>query len=194
MTRKRLRMARSINQAASVQEHVNASESMTSKMKKLLIIIAFCSAIIPGASALDTAKIDNITGLKGKRNEKEGVYRIGFSRSDVAVAVDGSTMPPFMGLGTWAAFIQGVHTEAMVMGDTVLFEDEVNPVMSAAFDSGLSVTALHNHFFFDHPKVYFMHIEGEGTVEQLAGAVRKIYDKTKEIRAANPQPLRFTRT
>jgi len=181
-------MARSINQAASVQEHVNASESMTSKMKKLLIIIAFCSAIIPGASALDTAKIDNITGLKGKRNEKEGVYRIGFSRSDVAVAVDGSTMPPFMGLGTWAAFIQGVHTEAMVMGDTVLFEDEVNPVMSAAFDSGLSVTALHNHFFFDHPKVYFMHIEGEGTVEQLAGAVRKIYDKTKEIRAANPQP------
>jgi Domain of Unknown Function (DUF1259) len=181
-------MARSINQAASVQEHVNASESMTSKMKKLLIIIAFCSAIIPGASALDTAKIDNITGLKGKLNEKEGVYRIGFSRSDVAVAVDGSTMPPFMGLGTWAAFIQGVHTEAMVMGDTVLFEDEVNPVMSAAFDSGLSVTALHNHFFFDHPKVYFMHIEGEGTVEQLAGAVRKIYDKTKEIRAANPQP------
>ena len=181
-------MARSINQAASVQEHVNASESMTSKMKKLLIIIAFCSAIIPGASALDTAKIDNITGLKGKLNEKEGVYRIGFSRSDEAVAVDGSTMPPFMGLGTWAAFIQGVHTEAMVMGDTVLFEDEVNPVMSAAFDSGLSVTALHNHFFFDHPKVYFMHIEGEGTVEQLAGAVRKIYDKTKEIRAANPQP------
>src|SRR4029077_13421163 len=72
MTRKRLRMARSINQAASIQEHVNASEPMTSKMKKLLIIIAFCSAIIPGASALDTAKIDNITGLKGKRNEKEG--------------------------------------------------------------------------------------------------------------------------
>ena len=78
-----------------------------------------------------------------------------------------------MGLGTWAAFTKGAHTEAMVMGDTVLFEDEVNPAMSAAFDNGLSVTALHNHFFFDHPKVYFMHIEGEGTVEQLAGAVRK---------------------
>ena len=93
-----------------------------------------------------------------------------------------------MGLGTWAAFTQGVHTEAMVMGDTVLFEDEVNPAMSVAFDNGLSVTALHNHFFFDHPKVYFMHIEGEGTVEQLAGAVRKVYDKIKEIRAANPQP------
>jgi hypothetical protein len=60
--------------------------------------------------------------------------------------------------------------------------------MSTALENGLSVTALHNHFFFDHPKVYFMHIEGEGTIEQLAGAVRKVYDKIKEIRAANPQP------
>jgi len=157
-------------------------------MKKLLIVVALCGAIVRAASALDTAKIDNITGLKGKLNEKEGVYRISFPRSDVEVAVDGWTMPPFMGLGTWAAFTQGSHTEAVVMGDTVLFEDEVNPVMSVAFDSGLSVTALHNHFFFDHPKVYFMHIEGQGTVEQLAGAVRKVYDKIKEIRATSPQP------
>ena len=157
-------------------------------MKKLLIVVALCGAIIPAASALDTAKIDNITGLKGKLNEKEGVYRISFPRSDVEVAIDGWTMPPFMGLGTWAAFTQGSHTEAVVMGDTVLFEDEVNPVMSVAFDSGLSVTALHNHFFFDHPKVYFMHIEGQGTVEQLAGAMRKVYYKTKEIRGTSPQP------
>jgi hypothetical protein len=97
-------------------------------------------------------------------------------------------MPPFMGLGTWAAFTQGSNTEAMVMGDTVLFEDEVNPVMSVALENGLGVTALHNHFFFDHPKVYFMHIEGQGTTEQLAGAVRKVYDKIKEIRATTPQP------
>jgi len=93
-----------------------------------------------------------------------------------------------MGLGTWASFTKGAHSECMVMGDTVLFEDEVNSAMSAAFDSGLSVTALHNHFFFDHPKVYFMHIAGEGKVEQLTTAVRKVYDKIKEIRAANPQP------
>src|SRR4029077_8004907 len=78
--------------------------------------------------------------------------------------------------------------EAMVMGDTVLFEDEVNTAISCAFENGLSVTALHNHFFFDHPKVYFMHIEGQGTTEQLATAVRKLYDKIKEVRAANPQP------
>jgi hypothetical protein len=64
----------------------------------------------------------------------------------------------------------------------------VNPVMSVALDNGLSVTALHNHFFYDEPKVYFMHISGEGSVEQLAPAVRKVWDKVKEIRAANPQP------
>jgi len=96
-------------------------------------------------------------------------------------------MPPFMGLGTWAAFTQ-TPTGAMVMGDTVLFEDEVNAAMSTALENGLNVTALHNHFFFDHPKVYFMHIEGEGGVDKLAGAVRKVYDAAKQIRAGNSQP------
>jgi len=74
------------------------------------------------------------------------------------------------------------------MGDTVLFEDEVNPAMTAAFDNGLSVTALHNHFFFDKPKVFFMHIEGEGSINQLAEAVKEMYDAVKQVRAANPQP------
>src|SRR5213595_2087891 len=157
-------------------------------MKKLFILATiFAATSVSGLAALDTAKIDNLTGLKGKLNEKEGVYKITFPRSDVKVIVDGWTMPAFMGLGTWAAFTKGAHTEAMVMGDTVLFEDEVNAAMSAALDNGLSVTALHNHFFFDRPKVYFMHIEGEGGVDQLAGAVRKVYDKIKEVRAASPQ-------
>src|SRR6266513_3173502 len=160
----------------------------TLPMKKLFILATiFAATAVSSWGALDTAKIDELTGLKGKFNEKEGVYKVTFPRNDVKVTVTGWEMPPFMGLGTWAAF-QGTNDKAMMMGDTVLFEDEVNPVMSTAFDNGLSVTALHNHFFFDHPKVYFMHIEGEGTVEQLAGAVRKVYDKSKEIRAANPQP------
>ena len=138
-------------------------------------------------AALDTAKIDNLTGLKGKFNEKEGVYKVTFSRDDVKVVVDGWTMSPFMGLGTWAAFTE-TKNGAMVMGDTVLFEDEVSPAMSVALDNGLSVTALHNHFFFDEPKVYFMHIEGEGSVDKLAGAVRKIYDTIKTIRGPNAKP------
>jgi Domain of Unknown Function (DUF1259). len=157
-------------------------------MRIHLLIILFCFAsIAEGSTALDTAKIDQITGLKGKMNEKEGVYKVTFPRNDVKVVVDGWTMPPFMGLGTWAAFTP-TKDGAMVMGDTVLFEDEVNAAMSAALENGLNVTALHNHFFFDHPKLYFMHIEGEGGVDQLAGAVRKVYDKIKEVRAASPQP------
>src|SRR4029434_1040240 len=139
------------------------------------------------AADLDTARIDQVTGLKGKFNEKEGVYKVTFPRSDVKMVVDGWTMPPFMGLGTWAACAP-TREGAMVMGDTVLFEDEVNAAMSAALDNGLNVTALHNHFFFDHPKVYFMHIEGEGPIEKLAGAVKKVYDAAKQVRAANPNP------
>src|SRR5437773_4120285 len=157
-------------------------------MKKLFILAAiFAATSVSAPAALDTAKIDNLTGLKGKMNEKEGVYKVIFPRNDVKVVVDGWSMPPFMGLGTWAAFKE-TKAGAMVMGDTVLFEDEVNAVMSAALDNGLSVTALHNHFFFDQPKVFFMHIEGEGSVEKLAGAVRKVYGAAKQIRAANPNP------
>src|SRR6266496_788019 len=157
-------------------------------MKKLFILAAiFAATSVSAPAALDTAKIDNLTGLKGKLNEKEGVYKVTFPRDDVKVVVDGWTMPPFMGLGTWAAFTE-TKNGAMVMGDTVLFEDEVNEAMSAALDNGLNVTALHNHFFFDQPKVFFMHIEGEGSVDKLAGAVKKMYDTTKAIRGPNAKP------
>src|SRR5438093_770964 len=149
------------------------------------ILLGIVSSTV--AAELDTARVDQITGLKGKMNEKEHVYKVTFPRDDVKVVVDGWTMLPFMGLGTWAAFTSR-KDGAMVMGDTVLFEDEVNAAMTAALDNGLNVTALHNHFFFDHPKVYFMHIEGEGSVDKLAAAVRKVYDSTKQIRAVSPQP------
>src|SRR5215472_6939837 len=160
----------------------------TSMKIYLVIILIFCVAMTAArALPLNTGKIDQLTGLKGKLNEKEGVYKVTFPRNDVKVIVDGWAMPPFMGLGTWAAFTAAPNG-AMVMGDTVLFEDEVNAAMSAALDNGLNVTALHNHFFFDQPKVFFMHIEGEGPADKLAAAVRKVYDSVKQIRAANPQP------
>src|SRR3989441_7363996 len=172
-----------------VLERSIALELTASPMKKLFILAAIFAATGASAlAALDTAKIDELTGLKGKMNEKEGVYKVTFPRDDLKIVVDGWTMPPFMGLGTWAAFTKGTQTEAMVMGDTVLFEDEVNSAMSAALDNGLNVTALHNHFFFDQPKVFFMHIEGEGSIDQLAGAVKKMYDTVKAIRGPNAKP------
>lgn len=158
------------------------------KMKKLILICAIgCANVGVAFATLDTAKIDQLTGLKGKLNEKENVYKVSWPRTDVKVAVDGWAMPAFMGLGTWAAFTEA-KGGAMVMGDTVLFEDEVVTAMTTALDNGLKATALHNHFFFDHPKVFFMHIEGDGSVDQLAGAVKKMYDAIRQVRAASAQP------
>ena len=145
-------------------------------------------AISAETASLDTAQIEQLTGLKGSLNKEEGVFKVTVPRSDVPISVDGWRMPPFMGLTSWAAFTQGKKAEAMVMGDLVLMQDEVNPVMSAALDAGLSVTALHNHFFYDEPKVYFMHIGGEGTTEKLAAGVKAALDKVKEIRAAASEP------
>jgi len=137
---------------------------------------------------LNTGRIDELTGLKGKLNEHEGVYKVSLPRTDLKVSVDGWEMHPFMGLTSWAAFMPGRKGEAMVMGDLVLMQHEVNPVMSAALDNGLQVTALHNHFFFDEPKVYFLHIGGEGDAEMLARGVRAALDTVRKIRDAAPQP------
>ena len=148
----------------------------------------FSTTLLAAGEKLDAARIDELTGLKGKMNEKEGVYKVTFPRNDVKVSVAGWEMPPFMGLGTWAAF-QGTNDKAMMMGDTVLFEDEVNDALSAALDNGLEVTALHNHFFFDEPKVYFMHIGGHGEPEKLAAAVKGVWDAIKNVRMAEAYGL-----
>ena len=159
-------------------------------MKSLIGSLCLFSLLAASAQAetLDTIKIEQIIGLKGALNTNEGVFKVTSPRNDMKVSVEGWTMPPFMGLASWAAFTEQKTDDVMVMGDTVLFQDEVNPVMSVALDNGLAVTALHNHFFYDEPKVYFMHISGMGAVEKLATAVRKVWDKIKDIRAANPKP------
>lgn len=140
------------------------------------------------ATMLDTVKIEAMSGLKGTFIANENVFKIGRPRTDVKIQVDGRLMPPFMGLTSWAAFTPTQGGKAMMMGDTVVFEDEVNPAMSAAFSAGLEVTALHNHFFFDEPKIYFMHIGGMGDAGDLAAGVKSVYDKIAEIRAATPTP------
>ncbi len=163
-----------------------------SSTPSLCVVLLFCSSSIGIAaeSGLDIAKIESITGLKGVSNEKENTFKVSKPRNDVAITVEQVRLAPFMGFTSWAAFTPGMKDGVMVMGDMVLFEDEVNPVMSVALDSGLEVTALHNHFFFDEPKIYFMHIGGEGAVDKLAEGVRAIFDKVKEIRTANPQPTK----
>ena len=146
------------------------------------MLIAFALLSLPGAAAkngLDTARIEQVTGLKGKWNEKEAVFKVEMPRSDLAVTAAGSKLIPPLGLTAWAAFTKaGAHT--VVMGDMVLTEDQVNPAMSAALDNGLEVSALHNHFFWDSPKVMFMHISGRGDETKLAAAVGKVFSALKE--------------
>jgi hypothetical protein len=146
---------------------------------------ALWAAAIPQAQR---ETIDRVTGVKGAYTAEEDVYRVNFPRTDVKVSVEGRAMHPFLGLTSWAAFTPHSATELMVMGDLVLFEDEVNPVMSAALDNGLEVTALHNHFFFESPRVMFMHIGASGTAERLAAAVARAMEKMKDVRKAAPQP------
>jgi hypothetical protein len=153
----------------------------------LMLIALLNPALAAEKAVIDTARIDQITGLQGKYTQEEHVYKVTKPRTEVKVKVDQWQMPPFMGLTSWAAFTPA-HGQVMMMGDTVVFEDEVNPVMSAAFEAGLEVTALHNHFFFDQPKVYFMHIGGMGDEATLADGVKRVYDKIAEIRKANPMP------
>jgi hypothetical protein len=117
-----------------------------------LLFWAASTIIALGATPqIDTAKIETITGLKGTYNENEGAFKVSSPRADIKVSVDQWMMSPFMGLTSWAAFVSDPDPKngGMVMGDIVLFQDEVNPVMSVALAKGLDVTALHNHFFYD---------------------------------------------
>ena len=149
------------------------------------------SVIVPPAGAadlpLDTAEIESITGLTGTMNKAENVFKVSKPRTDIKPTVDRWTVPPFMGITSYAAFMP-TSRGTMLMGDTVLLEDEVNPAMSAALDAGLEVTALHNHFFYDQPKIYFMHIGGMDDTARLARAVKAVYDRVAQVRSGQATP------
>jgi uncharacterized protein DUF1259 len=155
------------------------------KRSSLVLACALMALPAPGTSSasaqtrLDTARIESLTGAKGALDAKSGVFKVTVPRTDVTLDVAGVRIIPSMGLASWAAFQRaGAHT--MVMGDLVLLEDQVNPVMSVALDNGLDVTALHNHFLWDSPRVMFMHIGGMGEQDKLASAVGAVFRKIQE--------------
>jgi hypothetical protein len=142
-------------------------------------------------AALDTGAIEAATGLKGslaKDNTGAMVYKLTQARTDVPITVEGRRMEPFMGFTSWAAFQAGTAKPAVMAGDLVVFQDEVTPVMDAFFAHGCSVTALHNHFAFDEPRVCFMHFGGEGSASELAGGFRAALDAIRHVRAGAAQP------
>ena len=150
-------------------------------MDCMIALAALMLAAAPHAHAapLDTTRIEQLAGAKGKLDRAAGVFKVSVPRTDLPLTVGGVKLTPPSGLTSWAAF-ESAGSGVMVMGDMVLTEDQVNPVMSTALESGLEVTALHNHFLGENPRVMFMHIGGSGSVELLAGAVGKVFARIKE--------------
>jgi hypothetical protein len=149
-------------------------------------VLVSTGGIAAAPGSLDAKAIGEASGATATATP-DGVVKIGWPRTDVIVTVDGMPLPPSAGLGSWAAFAP-MANGAMLMGDTVVFEDEVDAAIDAAFARGLSVTALHNHFFHDTPKVYFMHIGGEGRADTLAAGVKAVWGAIRAVRSAHPQP------
>jgi hypothetical protein len=114
--------------------------------------------------------------LDKKGDFKDGVLKVNVPRNDLKVTIDGVATPTPFGFGGWVAMTKGTGGMDVMMGDLVLQEDEVNPVMSALLDNGLEVTALHNHFFFESPRIFFMHVHGHGKAADLASKVKPALD------------------
>jgi len=142
--------------------------------------------------AIDEKAVADATGVEKLERGQDGALKATFPRKDVEVVVDGWKVPPFMGLTSWVAFTpaQKGIADAMMAGDLVLFEDEVNPVISVLLEYQVQVTAIHNHFFYDAPHVFFMHVGGEGTVATLGGGVRVAMNTIAKIRMQSPKPAR----
>jgi hypothetical protein len=120
---------------------------------------------------------------------KDGVLKVNVPRADLKVTIQGRPAPTPFGFGGWIALTKGTGGQEVLMGDLVLTEDEVNPVMSAVLANGLDVTALHNHFFWEQPRIYYLHVHGMGTAADLTTRVKPALDLIPAAKpASNPAP------
>ena len=126
-------------------------------------------AASPGFAQEVPAEYASVMSVLGKKGDyKVGVLKVNIPRNDLKVTIHEKPVPTPLGFGGWVAMTKGQGGHEVLMGDLVLTEDEVNPVMSALLDNGLEVSALHNHFFWEQPRVFYMHVHGMGTANELA--------------------------
>jgi uncharacterized protein DUF1259 len=152
-------------------------------MKSQLIRVVLCGATMSAiltsvkvrAQAIPAEYQQVLTALGKQGDYKANVLKVNIPRNDVSVTVAGVKTPTPFGFGGWIALTKGQGMDVM-MGDLVLTQDEVNPVMSALLENGLEVAALHNHFFWDEPRMYYMHVHGHGAPADLARRVKPAID------------------
>ena len=166
------------------------------KKCKMFLLLG-CLCILPlGAFAQDVPGDyqDVLKFLDRKGDFKAGVLKVNIPRNDLKMTIQGVPTPTPFGFGGWIAFTKASDGNDVMMGDLVLLQDEVNPVMSALLDNGIEVTALHNHFFWDEPHVYYMHVHGMGKAADLARKVKPGLDLIGQVKAPAVAPFPSTGT
>src|SRR6187455_3120184 len=157
----------------------------------LLLTLGLAGQAAPAAPPIPAEYQPVLTFLNRQGDFADNVFRINIPRNDLKVTVAGVATPTPFGFGGWLAMTKGTGGDVM-MGDLVLQQDEVAPVMSALLDNGLDVTALHNHFFWEEPRIFYMHVHGMGTAEDLARrvrpAIRIIDEAASRAGTASPAP------
>ena len=139
-----------------------------------LSLSLFGSVVFPQQIPTDYQQVLTTLGKQG--DFKDNVLKVNIPRNDVRVTVAGVATPTPFGFGGWVALTKASDGNQVLMGDLVLLQDEVNPVMSALLDAGFDVTALHNHFFWDEPRMFYMHVHGHGSAADLARKLKPAVD------------------
>ena len=157
-------------------------------MKTILAILLFATLPVSDSVAQDVPADYQavLKSLNRSGDFKAGVLKVNIPRSDVTVTVANVRTPTPFGFGGWIAMTKGSGGMEVMMGDLVLLQEEVNPVMSALLDNGVEVTALHNHFFWDNPRMYYMHVHGHGSAADLTRKVKPALDLIGKQPAASP--------
>src|SRR5439155_8026478 len=156
----------------------NGGTRMSQRSVSRLILLATTRWTASVVAAQDVpAEYQQVLTTLGKQGDfKDNVLKVNIPRNDLKVTVAGVATPTPFGFGGWVAMTKGDGGHQVLMGDLVLLQDEVNPVMSSLLDNGIDVTALHNHFFWDEPRVYYMHVHGHGSAADLARKLKPAID------------------